>query len=410
MENLCTILLKTFNTNILNLENISTQTAFYSLSLEYENTDKDNTLFKLIRNHYRNNKPVINYIGGPYILQHLYNKEYDINIYLFGEVHYSTIDCPTDVSKKIELVENYFSNLITNTDVFLDVYIEFLVPYTKEKYSGVPRGDSRLTNLFKIYQKCIETITRKNKECQLSRIHYVDIRQQDGTDFSNLDEISWFITNVRSSITLIKKDNNKINDTKIKQFYDTNYEKINKIFTKLTTKNQQEYVTFWKNTLLQNKYIKKEIEKSMFTYYINKYISDNLEKAALAEKQRIIYYINNIQNNNDFANNLIQLFVILAGINSILMDGYTLSRIFKTFNVTEKLNQPKTPHNIIYYSGSKHTFNLYKFLLSVGFIKIEESGKLINNETGNFETNYQNINKYSNCIDMENIKQPLFNK
>jgi hypothetical protein len=78
-------------------------------------------------------------------------------------------------------------------------------------------------------------------------------------------------------------------------------------------------------------------------------------------------------------------------INATIMDIYTISRMFKVFDVKNSDHYPKEPHNIIYYAGNGHTRIINKFLKSIGFKRTEYSDQ-----------------KILSCVNMKNIKQPLF--
>ncbi len=62
-----------------------------------------------------------------------------------------------------------------------------------------------------------------------------------------------------------------------------------------------------------------------------------------------------------------QLFVQLSVIN---MDCYTISRMFKKFNVPEGVNQPEEPHTCVLYFGDSHAINVTDFLSHLPGIKL----------------------------------------
>lgn len=392
MQNICNYLLETFDTNILNKQSKSIQLAFYSISKQYENTNKDNTLFRLIRNHYNKPKIRYNYLGGPEVLRRLYNKEYNINIYLFGEQHTKEIDCPKD---NYTLIENFLYNIIQNTDVFIDLYFE--IPGFSKDYRGYPKlnmlEEGRLQSLIDKFYKCIEIATRKNKDCQLSRIHYIDIRHMHGFG-EYYGDILWLWEGLWKSIREV--------------FIISNNERIKKILQKLITEDDNEFNKIWIDEIKNHTYIKKEIQKSFLGKKILQYSQKRLiYKANLkrAEIQRIIKIILKSKKLN--LNNYMYLKELLTYPLTIIIDIYSLSRIFREFNVINKLNQPKKPHNIIYYAGSTHTLTMYNFLKTIDFTEIENVGNFYDEH---YRQYIGNKNKYESCIDIQNIKQPFFSQ
>ena len=99
-----------------------------------------------------------------------------------------------------------------------------------------------------------------------------------------------------------------------------------------------------------------------------------------------------------------------AGVNSVIADIYTISRIFKKFNmekIQEKAyyngatDQPERAHNIIIYAGDFHAQTYRKFLKDVlNFDKLEVAGK---------EEPYDKVGEKLYCLDMKKIL-PFFSK
>lgn len=390
-------LLETFNTNIIN-----TLDTFYKLKIYsevFENKDK-NTLTKLIYNHYnKKNKqpgvteqPITDYIGGPYTITNMYSREYNINIYLFGEFHSDTIDC---LDKKYEFIQDYLQKLLDNTDVFLDMYFEFpaFTGYKYEKELPIKKQFT-LIKLFKQFYSCIETITRTAEKCKLGRVHYVDVRRILSEE--NLEnDISW----LQNLISYNKKST-------MKNAFLENKVRIKKIFNKIL-EHKFYLQDFFIEELLNHKYIKKEKQKSYIGDLIFDYIKKEIKNILFNEEQNILNIVDKIDYDlftlNKFEYNDINiLYDTLLNINALVMDFYTLCRIFKTFNVQNKFDQPEKPHNIIYYAGAAHTEKIENFLLSIGFKTKEKVNKNIANDE------YLNTLEYKNCVNIKNVKQPLF--
>jgi hypothetical protein len=396
MKEICNNLIDTFDTRFLDNENKIIQSAFYSQAKQYKDTKYDNTLFKLIRNHYdpliQEKRPVVDFLGGPYTFRHLYNKKYNMNIYLFGELHANKVDCPIESGKKIELVENYFKKIIENTDVFLDIYFEF-PGYYKNYYSNItPMAPQRMQELFRQFYNCVQEISRKSKECELTRMHYIDIRTIIET-FSGTNEISWLIGNL-----LLKSHDENL----LKTFYNNNIFRIKNIFNNLSNPNQKKYLDYWILQLISNIYVRKEIDRSFLGKEIYNFIKKLIEKYAIMNKMIIRNFISSIEKNINFKDNFERLNIYLIETNSGIVEAYTLARIFKKFKVKNKLEQPVIPRNIIHYAGSAHSLKIEKFLLDIGFEMKEQKGSNIENPDSSIADVFQN------CINMSKIKQPLF--
>jgi hypothetical protein len=322
-------------------------------------TNNIEIIFKLIYNHFFAKKPHPIYLGGPTNLS--YQKNLEKNIYIFGEKHSENIDCPID--KKSMNIENYLLKLIQTTDCFLDIFIE-LPPFSKTsgEYPVIlkKRWNNRLGNLLKNLYPCIELNTRNLQQCKLTRIHYIDIRQK--YDPIILDYVESFINNPNQ--------------------FKKNYPKyIEQIFNIFSSENLQDHINFWHNQVdscyaIQkqlnkiNPIIKHQIEeyyKGLITYYIKK------------NYKNIISITQNILTNTDRTFYLNQdLYYEIIGISSVLVDIYTMARIFKNY----------TPpiRNVIIYAGNGHANHYREFLKYIGF-----------------NTEYFMINEnYNNCLEVIN--------
>ena len=104
-----------------------------------------------------------------------------------------------------------------------------------------------------------------------------------------------------------------------------------------------------------------------------------------SDKKYIPYNFNVVRYIEDFT-------LYLRVISCLHMDIYTLTRMFKKFNVTSD-NYPPEPLNIIYYAGKQHT-NFMSFMLQeLGFKIIEKSIP---------------VTYTSSCTNIQSLKQPLF--
>lgn len=404
-DNICKNLTETFNTSILN-EKEEVKNYFYQVANDNEN---EYTIYKLIKNNEnKQEKIIVNNIGGPYILRHLFNKELKMELYLFGERHSDEIDCTEDYIP----FENYLENVINKTDVFLDIYLE-VFPFDQDtgKYNQNDYNNDRISKILEKTYECIQPTTRDKQKCKLSRIHYIDIRKKTNKFneillfFYYRNYIDYFenadIEDLKLMIEILEyfldKDELKkylkiqlINWSYIKSYL---YKKtisidlvkniIKYFYEKMTiiVDKNMEKIKFFSDNLIS--YIKELIKIKKFEQ------SEEIEELEDFIKMKLQY----IDTCKRIYNSIVDLYMIDIG--TYYMDIYTIIRMFKKFNNLE--NQPTRAHNILHYAGSAHTKNIYEFLLINGFEELERDS------VGDFDSK-------SNCIQMENVLQPLFSE
>jgi len=271
LNKICNQLTKTYNTNYLNYVDKKIQGMFLYESERNKNNKGNTVLMNLIYNHYKKKKPIATFIGGPITLSLHWSNKYKKMIYIFGEKHSSTIDCDKipDYNNEQIPVELFLENLVKNTDVFLDIFIESPI-FEKGEYKNLIllHSDLRLDKVFNKFRLCIQSLTRVQEnikeQCRLSRIHYFDIRRKD--DRVGVNDVSW----LRKKIHIIMVLNN---DNYYKNLLKN--ERVRKILYKLSS-NEEEFKQFWIEQL-DNLYVKKEIHRS----YLGKEIYNFIKKKRL---------------------------------------------------------------------------------------------------------------------------------
>ena len=197
MEKLCTNLINTYNTNVLNNAPTEIKKAFYNQAKRSPECIKGREVLKtLIKNHFETNpekqKPHPKFIGGPQTLTVHWSKIHQKMIYIFGEYHSKDMNCDERFGKKAKKeawgsnkmsVEDFFFKLMLTTDVFIDFFFEF-PSYSKEtnEYTAVKIANDpelRMQKLLDYFKKCLQHSTRFDAKCRLSRVHYFDIRRGD---------------------------------------------------------------------------------------------------------------------------------------------------------------------------------------------------------------------------------------
>jgi hypothetical protein len=186
-----------------------------------------------------------------------------------------------------------------------------------------------------------------------------------------------------------------------------------KILEELAEPDDEKFISFLMSQIYQNRSIIKNLNKitedSSMKEIILEFIKKEFKeqsKDIRSELQKQIRIILNAkyQTSQEFADSLLASMNLIIKLVALIAETYTLSRIFKDFNMEEKAykgakDQPERAHNIIIYAGEEHSKIYRKFLESVGF-----------EEFGSTENDYTYEPKY--CIDMQtvNIKQPFFSE
>ena len=240
--------------------------------------------------------------------------------------------------------------------------------------------------IFSTFIECTQTETRENnKSCELFRVHYIDIRKKGNDYFDSI------LYNFRK--TLDRGD----------------FKKNLKLLKKFTNITKTELINMYNIDVKNNYYIQKELSKTPLKEEILRFCHDKLEKDIHN------YDINDL---NIYSKKILDMYPKLTRditffftsrlikITAIMVDIYTLSRMFRTEFKNVKKYQPKKQHNIIMQAGDCHSKIYRSFLKKLKFKMVETSGK----ETGScYKNNFKGVLKSTRCLDFKNIYQPLFN-
>ena len=437
MEKLCKQLINTYNTNVLDNKSKIIGEEFMKISTKYKDTGKGRSvLMNLIYNHFAVQKPKPEYIGSPMDLTVHWSETHEKIIYIFGEHHSDKIDCyklglqnrDIDVpGSKIMSIQYFLKELSRTTDCFIDFLFE--VPATEIKSKGYHLdfdpydGDKKnfaISKLFDTFKDCINYITRSDKRCRLSRVHYFDSRYNDkdgsikGSNIINAFRVE--IQNIR-----------KITDTKDKYSFANLAKKLlkdNSDFVKMleyiSDDDDNIILQFLISQTTQNTYTHKELERfehnnsirlaiETFIEEENKKFMDENKLLWRNNTEIILKFISEDEDtpsSQEFEKSFNLINDSLISVNSLVADVYLLSRLFKNFDLTQmqekgyvgSTDQPAKATNIIIYTGSKHADTYRLFLKNkLDFKQIAETGLKKKDPS------------YIHCIDMSTIPQPFFN-
>ena len=408
-------------------------------------------LAKLIENHQDDKRPIASYIGGPVNISCYWSEKYKKLIYVIGEFHVNGDDCkklirgrrdnPTIINI-VDYLKQYFSFPTAFTDFYLEMPA-FTMPHGYYYRHG---NYLNILNLRDSFHKCVDaTLRNEERDCDLSRMHYFDIRSGD-VKHGLLNPISVFYLDGEDLINiLIKKPYNMFIILKnLKAFHDTYYNLI----TLFSSEDNQEYHNMWYRQINEFPLLQKELKRTIDGYedekmsdIIENFIKEEmtlnlrstitiqeetisrelLRKASISFNKLCAHFFKECKDTQGdieikrkekyFTNlhaSLTKILSICKIYNAIVIDGYLLARVFKKFNIdTEDINkkrptdEPEEPHNIIIYAGDAHSKVYRKFLTQLGFENKGSSGEMDTEKKIFSDTVYS-------CIDMSKIKQPLF--
>ena len=421
-------LLLSYNTSILNETRISLRESLYEEAKRCvessDNCKNKKTLMRLINNHRLANKPIADFIKGPLSITLHWNPSMKLLIYIFGEFHTSETDCPPENVSMF--IEDYMKELLTNSDSYIDFFLEEKAHFGYNPDLTDSTGNTRLDILANRFRECISDVKSRNTNpnCNISRSHFFDIRQ--GVVDGHFDVVSNLIGALS---TLEKSDEENIEKFIIKFNSIAQFPPFSRFIRNIKdTSSDTEFVDIWQKELFDHPFLKKKMDRSTIPTLIYSFImdeikleslkfkktmQDNLTKlfdilskrieVTLDKKLRPIKIIISPTNADRFIRYIKRFRTALILVNSPIADGYLLSRVFKEFNINTDIpekkrgfDEPAIPHNIIIYAGDSHANRCRKFLENYMECKRLE------------QNTFENPIRFSNCVDMTGITQPLF--
>lgn len=338
MDIVCRYLHTYYDTNILE-HNPKFRDIFLDILKKAKTTKyTNNTLLKLITN-ISIPKEIVPYINGPFTLSLHTSKEYNMNVYVFGEHH-------SEATSNENIISEYLYKFMKTSNVFIDFFFEYFKLRGDKKFKSV-RNDSYLNLLRHKFDPCI----RKHSSClslNSSRTHYLDIRDLDNSRNPILRYIE-MVNNFHNNNAVFGKTDKDykfiysimgINKNNIKDFIKNNYIEASRLDKEL-------YKT--------DKYMRKVIEN-----FIQQKIDSHPDFEQPDKKDLDDIFgrsIKELQDKTNIYSKFTHISNLLINTGSLLTDAYTLARLFKTFNIKDGDNQPKKVHNAIMYAGDYHSSN-----------------------------------------------------
>jgi hypothetical protein len=316
-------------------------------------------------------------------------------------------------------IEDFLVDMLKTTDVFLDIFLE--VPaYLGVGYLEKARrylAPGRIQRVLTMLGDCIEKKSRDSIKCQLGRVHYTDIRKLEHGPIGQVSDFrrTWWREVERSTRATMYD--------RIRDF--SKESRLAKVLSALGEGTDEEYLAFWREQIFENQFVKKELDRSYMRKEITAFALETVDREAMEQRsafillydqaERALDEIKEIKEKQSWKDSLLNPYGITSsdrsararyvdamegiyrrtvGVNSSMVDIYTLSRIFKVFSGKHD-DAPNEPRNIILYYGNAHADRVRKFLKSQGYEMIEaiESPLHIKNcvNVGNFPTPFFNL-------------------
>ena len=363
---------RTYNANYLELVTVKAKKTFIYYATKYKDGTRGNTTLMKLAYNYLSIPPSlqgITYIAGPYTLTEHRSSESNKIIYIFGEQHRTTSTCD---GTNIVYIGNYLKDLLENSSVFIDFYIE------KFSTSTNILDQNPIQKISRDFSDCLNhTNNNNNPMCRLSRSHYIDVRY-NSIEYKNDD-----LANAIQMIASARQ--NFSNDYELSKLYLYDF-KVESVLLILSSLTDDQIVDYIKDQMFKrNYYIDKELKRSYMKNEIKNFISLKIKKYA--KKLRKATQLRD----REYHVYLYKLFVAVTFIHALYMDTYFLARLFKRFNPSKEYNQPLEPYNIISYTGNDHANNYREFLTYIGYDTVQSS-----------------ISNDENCVDISQFKQPFF--
>lgn len=264
-----------------------------------------------------------------------------------------------DFHTEFQLESSIDENLTMTSHILQSISNDFLTciqPSTRggrRKKAQVPEGESKGESI----------------NCELMRIHNVDVR----SSFLTEDMNNTFYLHAMTYILGLRNENVDSN-MKISLLRRLGYPLL-RLLAKMVCSDKFDVNNFLR-ILTSNQSVKKEIGKSYMTRSIMMYmrilcqqIFDSFPGGEAIIRNLIIKLLDDSCLINIDESQLYMLHMFSMHINILTMDIYCLTRIFKTYDVSEGSFQPEENNHIIIYAGELHVKNYCSFLKYIGGVE-----------------------------------------
>lgn len=302
------------------------------------------------------------------------SEKYNMTVVSIGDSHSLDIDCTQ--SKTTISSSDFIVNQIATATEFVDLYVEtlYIFDYKPRLISSKARPKNYMGILHKNIRECFDWDKNDCKYPNL-RSHYIDLRGDYLDPFFN--QFSMVFVKYKFSNPNWDKDiEHYLSSPRLKAIFqskDTLINHVNNMIQKSKIQKQIDNV--------KDPHIKQVIQKWATTWtFSDPYIKfqyltwDVITKAIIEKNDRLLNII----------------YGQLSGYLGVLMDVYTIARMFRTYRDIPNKNS-KPAKNIIIFAGNFHTIRYQEVLEELGF-----------------HFTHNNYNNIIDCVNISDIPQPLF--
>ncbi len=290
----------------------------------------------------------------------------DIKIYLMEDLHHNTICGEKYVAPSVFLKER-ISKATDYVDLYLEIYTD------RERAIKHYHYDCQIYKVGREFSENNWRIVNFNSQ-HLNSYPYVRVHRTDYRS-GNIDNLCRNIAaltlgkehNTNSRLELLKKELSS--PDVFRNFITSIIDKdarLNKQINNIEDDDVKKNINFFKNKWLYNS--EKWIDVSLLSH-------DKIKK-ILDRKDR---------------KELLKLNGTICGYIGILMDLYTIARMFRKYNKKEN-KYSGAAKQIIYYAGNIHTRRVEEFIKRLGFEKVWATSEIQEND--NYEKNCVDISGY----------------
>lgn len=363
------IILKKWNNNLINCKRRSKKciadnnSGFVGLAYIIKN---------ILEPSIQKNQP--DYISGIVSINILSSKKHNIKVTLLEDMHSLEFNCRTK-EKKILAVNKFIENQISTSTDFVDLFLE--VPYISRHKGEIQRIDlSYMADVHKDLTNCFEW-SKKMCEYPNLRSHYVDLRTTD-MDYEYFKFETDIVRNkfdVYSSKDMLNKYRNNKSLAQTLKTKDSFQKYIHKIIRKSKIQKQI-------NNIVDIS-VKEIVERTIDTWIYNP-----TDKNIVWEYMTWKYILTALKENN--REKIENIYYSLASYSGILMDSYTIARMFRKYSKTPNVYSG-VAKNMIIFAGGQHTQRYIDVLEQIGM-----DTKILSERTRD------------NCVNIKKIKKYIF--
>jgi hypothetical protein len=309
------------------------------------------------------------YLAGPMALHHCCNPHYDLNIYLFGDVHELSAHCgksSTSIDNFIDLVIRHHPNL--HIDIFLESSV--LIDGFIDKTPNLDKKLSYIQNVVRKLENCIYPISNtfnNNHHCKYSniRIHPIDFRPQNDIPIWHYFVSCYKNKDIGESSFDIINETQSVHNHLLEFMYDNGISSsINPVkllvkFYDIDNIMESQYETI-------NSKIKRRIDR-----YLDKMISKLIPGGTISLLKGLKKFAKHYSDPNIPLDTLAKFLVPYIEAETWIIDYYTWARLFGSkYDASYIDGTFDYPKNVIYYAGNYHTESTLNLLKYLKFAKI----------------------------------------